>query len=161
MGCRSTRVAAPAMRKFEKSTGSLWGRVVAAFCPWHWCMHWLVCVVWLTWQLLVWWDLLTRYPMLLLQGPGQVSAACSAEKTLGVIVYIVLLIIVWMCLPLNFLPWLWFYPLCAWNRLGWIFLHYSWGSVASFLLFSILLAHDLFCCPSLSPKACSVPCFIE
>lgn len=28
--------------------------------------------------------------MLLLQGPGQVSAACSAEKTLSVIVYIVL-----------------------------------------------------------------------
>lgn len=160
MGCRSTRVAAPAMRRFEESTGSLWGRVAAAFCPWHWCMCRLVCGVWLIWQLLVWWDLLTRYPMFLLQGPGQVSAACSAEKTLSVII-LYCLIIVWMCLPLNFLPWLWFYTLCAWNRLGWIFLHYSWRSVASFLLFSILLAHNLFCCPNLSTKSCSVPCFIE
>lgn len=140
---------------FEESSGSLWGRVVAAPAPGSdvWASSRVGCD--LTWQLAVWWDVLRRYPCptLLLQGPGQVSAVHSEEKVIAVIVYTGLgnypLDVV---ASLYFHPWLWFCPVCAWNRLGRIFFYYFGGVSGFFLACFILFAQSLFCCPSFSAK---------
>lgn len=155
------RVADLGMWSFEGSTGSLWGRAVAVSAPGSdvWASS---CGVWLTWQLPVWWDLLRRYPnpMLLLQGPGQVSVVHSEEKVISVIVYTVLV---------N-------YPLDVASSFFFLGFHSGQfvpetglagsssiifgGSVASFLLFFIIFAHSLLL-PQPFCKTCSVSGFLE
>lgn len=102
----------------------------------------------------MWWDLLTRYSVLQLQGPGQVPAACSAEKAISILVYTVLFNYhLDVAAFFYFLPWLWFCSLYAWTRLSRIFLHYSWR-ISGFLLpfFHLSCIPSLFAAPAFLQK---------
>lgn len=151
------------MRRFEESPGSLWGRVVAVSAPGSdvWASSCVGCDLPAATSVVRSAQEISP-SLLLLQGPGQVSAVYSEEKVISVIVYTLL-----VNYPLDvatsfyFHPWLWFSSVHAWNRLGRIFLHYFWGISGFFLAFlhhpytQCLLQPQPFC------KTRSVPGFIE
>lgn len=149
------------MRRFEESTGSLWGRVVAvsALGSDVWAGSCVGCGSYQCGEIC----------------SGDIPIPCCCCRALGryllctqrkrLLVCLLSLFTLYWC---NWCIWMWlppfifilgfdsvqFVPETALAGSASVFFFFGGGrgSVASFLLFFIILTHSVFCCPSLSTK---------
>lgn len=156
MECREKHESCwPGNEKVWREHWKFMGQSCCCFCPWQWCLGQLMCGVWLTCSYqcgeICSGDI--PIPCCCCRALGRYLLDTQRKRLLVSLFTFYWLITLWMWPP----PFIFilgfdsvqFVPETGLAESSSIIFG---GSVASFLLFFIILTHSVFCCPSLSAK---------